>query len=278
MVNDKIEIVFGIDRKFIVPCGVMLTSLMKTNKNASFSFHIVHNMEETLPDFAYLLKKIKDKGHTYFLYTVDVAKLKGLPLSNHASLANYFRLLFSEILPVTLQKVLYFDSDLVFIGAIDKLWNIDISNYLVAAVEQQGYDHSYLGIEKSAPYFNSGVMLINLDAWRENQVSTNAFEFIKQNESKIKYWDQDVFNVLFEGKWLKLDRMWNHLDVQELGESKVVHFAGKHKPWNAHCRHPYKALYFRYLKMYLSLYSYFRYIAQHFGYKILVKQFLLIGN
>ena len=271
MGTNRIEIVCGIDRKFIIPCGVMICSLIKTNKRSVFSFHIVHDLEGSLPEFVYLLKYIKENGHKYNLCSVDASRLQGLPLSNHASVANYFRLLFSEILPDTLQKVIYLDSDLVFLGAIDPLWEVDVSNYSVAAVEQQDYNHSYLGLASSSAYFNSGVMLINLADWRVNQVSHKAFEFIGQNKSKIKYWDQDVFNVLFEGKWLKIDRIWNHLDSEDLGESKVVHFAGKHKPWNAHCAHRYKLLYFKYLRLYLSPYSYLKYISKHFGFKFLIK-------
>ena len=82
---------------------------------------------------------------------------------------------------------------------MDSLWNIDIANNSVGAVPDitLTYDirsYNRLDYEMELGYFNSGVLLINLDYWRKNSLSTIILEYINENVEKLKFHDQDALN------------------------------------------------------------------------------------
>ncbi len=267
---DKKEVVCSIDKAFLVPCGVMLHSLFEHHPRTSFLLHILHDLDPEEGELLFFLSKIEKAGHSYVLYKIDNSLLADMPLSNHASLANYYRLLIPDLLPLSTHRVLYLDSDMLIRGSMLELWDIELDGNFVAAVEQPHHDFSYLPLGTAARYFNSGVMSINLLAWRQADVTKKGLAFVRSNREKIQYWDQDVFNYLFDGKWRSLDSRWNHVSEREAERATVLHFAGKHKPWNVHCRHPYKHLYFIQLRKYLGFWKYKGYLLRTKGIRSLL--------
>ncbi len=147
------------------------------------------------------------------------------------------------------------------------LWDMPLGNHPVAAVEEPHFArHHVLGLPIGTPYFNSGVMLINLAAWRQTQVSEQAIQFLQDHPNKIEFWDQDALNVVLAGEWLPLHPRWNQqtihfephkhcfpLDGQVLEEClmqpAIIHYTAKFKPWHYWCEHPLKAEYYRYLRL-----------------------------
>ena len=126
-----------------------------------------------------------------------------------------FRLLIPRVLS-GLHKVLYFDADLLVNRDIRELWNTDISDYCIAAVHDIGFEH---GIEYAIPiksgdvkveqYFNSGVLLMNLDRIREKgDLAELCFEYLSRN-SNTNLPDQDALNYVFRNDTLLLDPCWN---------------------------------------------------------------------
>ncbi|MFY7944385.1 MAG: glycosyltransferase family 8 protein, partial [Crocinitomicaceae bacterium] len=115
-------------------------------------------------------------------------------------------------------------------------------------------------------YFNSGVMLINLRKWREENIESKFLEFINEKPEKIKYWDQDVLNFCLKNKWLRLPQKYNlthfffYPDVyppayfgmkqdefeKSVKDPIIIHFTSHQKPWIEGCKHPKKELYFQY--------------------------------
>ncbi|ECJ2337675.1 glycosyltransferase family 8 protein, partial [Salmonella enterica subsp. salamae] len=88
-------------------------------------------------------------------------------------------------------------------------------------------------------YFNAGVMLINNDEWRKNNVTQESLSMI--NSGKIfRYADQDVLNILLNGKVKYLQRKFNNkttLSVNFDAEAKnidntiIMHYVTPNKPW-----------------------------------------------
>lgn len=105
-----------------------------------------------------------------------------------------------EVLPVTLDKILYLDCDIIVNGRIESLWNIDLKYYTIGAVEDNIVISSEaprrLGYPVQSSYFNAGVMLMNLSLMRDIQFTKNAFVYIEQHLKEIVYHDQDILNVL----------------------------------------------------------------------------------
>ena len=131
-------------------------------------------------------------------------------------------------------------------GSLRDLWNCDVSGYALAAVEDAFWDPkaewSYVEMPKGAKYFNSGVMLINLDYWRQNNVGERAIAFVRDNPTRVNYYDQDALNAILANCWISLSPIWN----QHIPNPAIVHFVGEDKPWQWSVNHPYKSDYHRY--------------------------------
>lgn len=266
-----INIICTIDNNYVQHCGVMICSVLSNIKDEEVHFTIINNgLESSLKN--QLKKIIHDfQQHVSFL-KVDEDQLKGAMVSCHVSLATYYRLLIPELIDDTIDKVLFLDSDIIVRANINELWNINIDNSTHAAAVNPNISPGFkanLGIAADNSYFNAGVMLINLKAWRELEITIKAIDFINQYPERITFWDQDVLNYLLYQSWTKLEPIWNaqeaifnnNFTAEELGYKKdeynqarnnprIVHFtgAGYCKPWYYHCQHPFKQEYYAYLK------------------------------
>ncbi len=206
-------------------------------------------------------------GFNVHFLQVDASAFEGYPISGHISMAAYYRLVIPDELPQHLSRVLYLDCDTCITSSIESLFGVDISRYALAAVESSDnpeFDRNRLSIPCPHKYFNSGVMLMNLEYLRLAKLSSRSRDFVVANKDLIIWWDQDVLNGLFYDQWFELDMTWNFTHshscltrdglsltyVNSRGETrsdiiKVVHFTGGgfSKPWNINCKSPFTSIY-----------------------------------
>ena len=124
---------------------------------------------------------------------------------------------------------------------------MDLGGSVLAAVVDEYVDPNlklneprFQGMPRVSEYFNAGVLLINLDAWRRERISKKALEYLTHNPlSPLS--DQDALNVACDGLWKKLDPRWNFqghyekriLDMNAEERPWIAHFVGRRKPWIA---------------------------------------------
>jgi lipopolysaccharide biosynthesis glycosyltransferase len=252
------DIVCGCDEKFLQYTASMLCSLFNNNPSP-IRIHLLHGdiSQKKLKILRKFVKKYHNEFHSYL---VDESLLQDLKVDKHASIANYYRLLIPEILPETITKVIYLDSDLIVRKPLEELWNINIDNYYLAAVEDKGFvDFDRLFMPQDSKYFNSGVLLINLSKWRQEKIHLKVINFIHDYPDRIQFWDQDGLNALINGQWKELPTKWNtqhgyffptgydirYADITS--DPAIVHFSGNGlKPWLPNINHKYKAEYLKY--------------------------------
>jgi lipopolysaccharide biosynthesis glycosyltransferase len=194
----------------------------------------------------------------------EMAPVREFPVNGHASVATYFRLLLPGLLPAELSRLIFIDSDAIVNSSLEPLWNLDLNGKALAAVPDHWIscrDHGYVHGE----YFNAGIMLIDLQRWRQADVLGIGGAFAKANPHRLRHWDQDVLNHVFKNDWLSIGERWNacpHLygllpdfsldpsgltntEKQAITDPAIIHFAGPGpvKPWNAACPHPWRELY-----------------------------------
>lgn len=84
----------------------------------------------------------------------------------------------AEILPEDVKKVLYLDCNIVVARSLRDLWNTDITDYAAGAVIDSGHFNEWrnkmVGISVAEHYFNSGVLLVNVDYWCKNHVGASS--------------------------------------------------------------------------------------------------------
>ncbi len=259
----SIHVAVTTDEHYLQHAGVVLASLFVHNPGVTFHVHLVSNATES-PDYRQTRQLVTDAGHHFRAVPIDTGRLQHLKLSAHATTAVYYRLLLPELLDDAITRVLYLDCDLVVKDALLPLWETPLGNHPVAAVAEPHFTrHAGLGLPAGAPYFNSGVMLINLPAWRRENVTQRAIAFLQQHPGRIEAWDQDALNVVLRDNWLPLAARWNqqtsHFDEAAPGGSAqweecrqrpaIIHYSSKFKPWHAWCSHPLKGEYYRYLRL-----------------------------
>jgi UDP-glucose/galactose:(glucosyl)LPS alpha-1,2-glucosyl/galactosyltransferase len=256
------EILCACDGRFLPHTATMLCSLLEHNR--IFQIHVFHDTTAS-SELPKLKSFIGRYGCTVVSYQISPKDLPDLRVDGHASIANYYRLLAPLLLPRDIEKVLYLDSDIVIRQSLGELWNIDLTDHALAAVEDYYADPGKilpklksLQLPLGAKYFNSGVMLINLTFWRLNNVSERAIRFISANPVKVDLWDQDALNAILVHRWIELPSIWNaqhnaQLNVysgQPVRDAAIVHFVGPVKPWDWSWRlstgHPFRYEYQRY--------------------------------
>ena len=181
----------------------------------------------------------------------SVRRMRGASntINNEKSMAMYHRIYAGHLLPPELSKVLYLDADLLVRRSIEKLWNMDLADYYLAASAMSGSMKKPDFVAKfGGRYFNSGVMLINLDRWRADDVAGGCERVLAERPEDIIYWDQCLLNFTCR-PWLEIGIRYNfYYGVGErwanrlFGLSRrefrdiaahpaIIHFVGENKPW-----------------------------------------------
>lgn len=245
-----------------------MTSICENKGDENIHFHILVDTIK-LPNEK-TLKGIADKySQLITFHKVDHRKLENCPIrkNDHVSIAAYYRILIPMIIPNSVDKVLYLDCDMVVLSDLDDLWNTDIKDKAVGVVpdmfSQDIRVYNRLDYEMHLGYFNSGVLLMNLNYWRTNNLSIRILDYIDKNPDKLMCWDQDALNYVLRDTKVNLPLRFNVQDgfywkdpfvakkywedMYEAAKNPVIlHYTGIIKPWFKECTHPKKDLYWKY--------------------------------
>jgi lipopolysaccharide biosynthesis glycosyltransferase len=205
----------------------------------------------------------------------DVSRLRDVKVSGHIGLPTYFRILLGSAVPPTIERAIYLDADVVVEADLGALWAIDLDGHPLAAARDwivltvsapNGLANwRELGLEASQPYFNAGVLLLDLTRWRRDGTEEKILDHLVRHRSRIRWWDQDGLNAVLGRDCLELDPRWN-LNIRNrsfpaveslpfdraeyesvIAGARICHFATHIKPWHTDCEHPLRARFFHYL-------------------------------
>jgi lipopolysaccharide biosynthesis glycosyltransferase len=140
------------------------------------------------------------------------------------------KLWIDKLLPVTLESVIYLDCDTLVSTSLAPLAALVPmlcqSRCPLAAVRDIGLPCGHKGLQpfgwEDAPYFNSGVMLLDLNRMRSERLGDAVRVWVCNADAKgLIYRDQDVLNLLFHGCWLELDFRWNVQGMGTYGDNRT---------------------------------------------------------
>lgn len=235
------------DKNYIKYCGVTLTSILLSNPNENFTFHIFCD-DISEQDIA-KVKAVTEKFNTnIIIYYLDLDLLKKFSTdmggNDHISIAAYFRFIAYGELANYIDKVLYLDSDILVKGNIAKFWDFDMNSKSAVVIEDAyGKDLARrIGTEK---YFNSGVMFVDLKKWSQNDCTSLCIK--KATEKVYQFLDQDILNIILDKNvvWLNKYYNYNYSLSRLMDKSKkpsaerlpkeviICHFIGASKPWHS---------------------------------------------
>lgn len=272
--SEKINIVFACDSNYAQHATVAMMSILKNTANpARIVFYLLDDqIDETVK------KKMQTsielaKAEIHFC-EVETGRFNDFFVSGQLSKAAYFRLEMGHLLPEAVEKVIYLDCDLLVFDDIVKMWDTDMHGHPLAAVMDLGIMASdkdwrgkqqQLGFHKEDIYFNSGVLMVDLKAWREHDYGRKAEHLAEKNA--YRHHDQDALNQLFYKNWQPLPLNWNvippvwylffkilrrrnfrHMAIEARRHISILHYAGGYKPWEYTEYEAFNAKYYEYLR------------------------------
>lgn len=238
------HIAFGIDANFALGMGVCMTSIILNHPNRPIHFHVF--TDRIGEDDLIRLKELQASYSIQIsIYYVDVGAFCRFPTTAEWTAATYYRFLMGEYLENKTDSVLYLDADILCLQSLDDLYAEDMDDCIILGVcdfmEIFSSRLKELSINGDR-YFNAGVMFIDLKKWSEANISFNAVAMLKENPKKFKSLDQDVLNILLQGKikfvYKKWDYIYNmgYMDHSPPIDVALLHFAGD-KPWQSWAAH-----------------------------------------
>ena len=197
---------------------------------------------------------------------VDGAQFSNVQLKNGFPLATAYNVLAPLYLLGDESKALYMDADMVVTKDLSLLWETQLRTPVGAVLDahivwmaspSMWRPWKEEGLEPLTPYLNTGLMLMNLDRWREEKLTERTLAYLERYE--LPCVDQDALNLVLRGDFDQLHPRYNsmpyhhlkmlrYLDTVEsdsvIGEAitdpAVIHYHRSFfgKPWNFGCTHP----------------------------------------
>ena len=249
------------DDNYVMPTSVAIQSMIDSKpKDVSYTIHIIASAlsaetEEQFRKFSsdtLLIDIIRENAEKRFsgYHDFDPNSICA------ASISALLKFVIADLLP-NLERVLYLDGDLIVKTNLEEIYYTDIRDYYAAAVVDSGsiyFKHEY--VKKVKNYFNSGVMLLNLNKIREDNMVAVLLK-TKKELKDTSLMDQNVFNLVFDGKVKLLPVIYNFMPVslyrsdakwnieqincvygtdfdnkkQLYASAKIIHYSSKDKPW-----------------------------------------------
>lgn len=251
----KINVCLACDDNYSKYAGVVIASVLANAKpENSLSFYILdggvsqENIEKILS-----LKSIKDCEINFV--KVDDSQFemyKNIKTHQYVTLQTYYRLKLAQILP-DVKRIIYMDCDMVVNDDLEELFNTDLHDNVIAGV----LDIRVYGKKawKNSKYINAGMILFDLEKFRQENIEDIFYEYTKNNFDKIKTGDQDIINFSLEGRIEIVPDVWNVQSSNFTNRSsythnpKIIHFVAKNKPWHFGSFSYHRNYYFKYLQL-----------------------------
>lgn len=172
---------------------------------------------------------------------------------SHITIPTLYRLSLPSILN-NVSRVLYLDCDLLVLKSLDEFFSVKLDdNQYMACVSDYGnkfhMKRMKMQDDGSGYYFNAGVCLMDLDKMRRDNIERKFFDYLKNNYEKILFSDQDVLNIVLQGKTKRMDIKYNFISpffyFSNDKDVTIAHFAGI-KPWEVGFYNKYRELFWHY--------------------------------
>lgn len=244
----EMQVFFSSDEAYASHLGTVLASIVhNADPQDRIAFHLLDCGLSPQSRLA-LSRLVEKRGFSVRFREPDpgISRFTGLVSNpqpdNTLPDLTYYRLMVGSLFP-DLQRILYLDCDLVVRKSLGPLWETSLEGKVMGAVEDQGTSEK-LAREKSLlgadPYLNSGMLLLDLEAWRSSEAEKRFIEFTRTRPDIPRCWhDQSLLNAVLKQEVLFLDRTWNAMVSNPVGlprDPAIVHYTYS-KPWNYTYRH-----------------------------------------
>lgn len=252
------HVVYCFDQNYEQHFGASVTSLL-LNRRGPADLHVHVVIAELSEDLAARLGRLAEafrvRIDVHVVPAQDLQRLSGLKTKNknmtHLTTATYYRVLLPNILPPDIGRALYIDSDTIVLSDLRALHDVDLGQAVAGAAVDKG------GVAMAAQrglarYVNTGVLVMDLQRWRDGGYVERCLDYALHNPDKISYGDQCAINAVCADALYVLEPRWNRFVVAQArpddpADAAILHFITGDKPWQAWYENKLGALYWRYL-------------------------------
>ncbi len=241
----SINILYCFDENYNLQALTSMNSLLD-EVSEKVDIYIIHNNPDS---FNSLSNNIESHKNTRSI-TITKFEKENLNFPNvvnsHVSEATYYRLFIERLLPKSLDNVLYLDADIICIADPIKEIKANFNNLSNSKKTVASAFENFSPIEikeletrlniNGKNYFNAGVMFIDLEKWRKKSIESLSIEIIKEKNKELKFWDQDILNIIFNHDVAEISSSLNYIiniekETSIPKETRFIHYAGSFKPW-----------------------------------------------
>jgi lipopolysaccharide biosynthesis glycosyltransferase len=251
-------LVFSVDNAYVIPLKVLWYSLIKTqsipNGTPIFILHddtLSHSAIKDLTDF------IGKNNFDVLFLDVSLQVPANLPSFQHyVSRVALYRLYAASVLPEELDSVVYLDVDMLAVRSVKHLFEVELTHPIAAVDHMSPSEQLLLWGDLSGNYFNSGVLIFDLDTWRKNECEKIFTKILLDHTARLTWLDQCTLNLTFQNNWQRLPIWFNvgpHV-ARAVGavnpnllehNSCLLHFIGGAKPWKYNVTGPYETQWYK---------------------------------
>jgi lipopolysaccharide biosynthesis glycosyltransferase len=256
-------VLYCVDNTYLAQAGVALASLLDATPGAHVDVVIAafgRDRSRSEAIFDAVLRR-HDKVRLRFVDLEDEL-FEGLPVTRAFSPSIYSRLVLGRFMEADCARVLYLDADTIVRGDIRPLWRADLGGAALGVVRDYfRLDPARIGFAAHEPYFNSGVLLIDMARWRSRACERRVLDILAARGGDLPWMDQDALNIALRDEVRFLDLDWNWqpraadvpagflgLEPEQYASlrasPRLVHYTTSFKPWNAAYRVHYSEWFF----------------------------------
>jgi lipopolysaccharide biosynthesis glycosyltransferase len=270
--SDAITIGCAIGGGYALPTAVMMRSVLahrRPDRPVRF-LAVISNVPDG--DLRRLQELTAEPGVTLEFLRPDPRPLEKLPRAPGCDQSTYYRLQLPDLAP-HIGRAVWIDGDMLVLRDVGELYDTDLGGAPLGAVRDLVIPcvgsrlgvaaWRELGLDADQSYFNAGLAVMDLNLWREQNLTARLHEHLRSH--RVTLYDQDALNALIGGAWKPLDLRWNviasvmgrrffrppFLDAATLHELArdpwLLHYSGDWKPWTLPYGRPPYDLFFRYL-------------------------------
>lgn len=245
-----LRIIYASDDNYAPLTAISAVSLLKHNPGAEI---ILLGYQLKDKSIATVETRVRKHGGVfrYLDASPAVGKLVEIGATSYISYAVYCRIFIPELMAEDHGKVLYLDCDTLVAGPLDELFDTNLQGQPLALAPDAVHPayKRVISLPPDKPYFNTGVVLIDLDSWRGHHCTERLLEELAHPHGRNPLGDQDIIVRTLNDEIKNLPRRWNFLSQYfflHTNESPAIyHFSGNTlgRPWFSSSKHPMRATY-----------------------------------
>lgn len=251
-----LHIAFCTDENYVKYMGVAITSIILNNIDERLCFHIIYSgIQKEDQEKLYCLEKLYKNVQVCMYPFEEVKQVEKYKVGYHFTKAIFYRLFIPDIIPSNIKRLLYLDCDVLCLGNIARLFQMDLKGFAVMAICYfNSTDMKRLNIQTTKT-LSSGELLIDMEMWRKQDITGEVLQILDKRHTEFPWVDQDALNCYFSGAFMEMPIEYGKavdcavdFPKEITKEDKIVHYVGSVKPWKAICFSEKKEIWWEYAR------------------------------